>query len=57
MTGTMVIVLPHENKFKDSADYAKYKNDTPEPFNKIKFRKMMVTEFKEVLMPEIAALI
>lgn len=49
--------LANENKLKDCADYAKYKEEAADPMPKFKFRKMMVDEFKTVLMPEIAPLI
>ena len=49
--------LANENKLKDSADYGAYKDATPDALPKFKFRKMMIDEFREVLMPEIAPLI
>ena len=49
--------LANENKLKDSADYAAYKKAHPEGMPKFKFRKAMIDEFKEVLMPEIEPLI
>ena len=49
--------LANENKLKDSMDYAAYKEKTNAPSSKIKFRKAMVEEFKNVLMPEIAPLL
>lgn len=49
--------LANENKLKDSADYAAYKEAIPDAMPKFKFRKLMIDEFREVLMPEIAPLI
>ena len=49
--------LSNENKLKDSADYAAYREVTPDALPKFKFRTQMINEFKEVLMPEIAPLI
>ncbi len=49
--------LANENKLKDSADYGAYKEATPDALPKFKFRKKMIDEFKEALMPEIAPLI
>ncbi len=49
--------LPNESKLKDSADYAAYKASQPEPMNKIRFRKALIEEFKDVLMPEISPLL
>lgn len=49
--------LANENKLKDSADYAAYKEEKEDVMPKFKFRKMMIDEFKTVLMSEIASLI
>ncbi len=49
--------LANENKLKDSADYAAYKEEHNDVLPKFKFRKAMIDEFKNVLMPEIASLI
>lgn len=49
--------LSNENKLKDSADYAAYKELKPDALPKFKFRKRMIDEFREVLMSEIAPLI
>lgn len=49
--------LANENKLKDSADYAAYKEESDDTLPKFKFRKAMIDEFKNVLMPEIASLI
>ena len=49
--------LANENKLKDSADYAAYKEANEEALPKFKFRKLMIDEFKNVLMPEIESLI
>lgn len=48
--------LANENKLKDSADYAAYKEETEDGMKKLQFRKQMIAEFKTVLMPEIAPL-
>jgi len=49
--------LANENKLKDSADYAAYKEAVADALPKFKFRKLMIDEFREALMPEIAPLI
>lgn len=49
--------LANENKLKDSADYAGYKEENEDALPKFKFRTQMIDEFKNVLMPEIASLI
>lgn len=49
--------LANENKLKDSADYAAYKEENEDALPKFKFRKLMIDEFKNVLMPEIAPLV
>ena len=49
--------LANENKLKDSADYAAYREEKEDALPKFKFRKQMIDEFKNVLMPEIAPLI
>lgn len=49
--------LANENKLKNSADYAIYKEATPDTLPKFKFRKLMIDEFRETLMPGIAPLI
>lgn len=49
--------LANENKLKDSADYAAYKEETEDALSKFKFRKLMVDEFKTMLMPEILPLL
>lgn len=49
--------LANENKLKDSADYAAYKEEKEDALPKFKFRKLMIDEFKNVLMLEIAPLI
>ncbi len=49
--------LANENKLKDSVDYAAYKKKSNAALSKIKFRKAMVEEFKNVLMPEIVSLL
>lgn len=49
--------LANENKLKDSADYAAYKEEKEDALPKFKFRTQMIDEFKNVLMPEIASLI
>ncbi len=49
--------LANENKLKDSADYAAYKEGNEDALPKFKFRKQMIDEFKNDLMPEIEPLI
>ncbi|MBD5549344.1 MAG: type I restriction endonuclease subunit R [Lachnospiraceae bacterium] len=49
--------LANENKLKDSADYATYKEENEDALPKFKFRKLMIDEFKNVLIPEISSLI
>ncbi len=49
--------LANENKLKDSIDYSAYKESADEPVTKFKYRTMMIDEFKNVLMPEIAPLL
>lgn len=48
--------LANENKLKEKANYAAYKEATEEPVKKFKFFSAMIKDFKEVLMPEIAPL-
>lgn len=49
--------LANENKLKDSADYSAYKEKTEDPVPKFRFRKEMIREFREELMPEIEPLL
>ena len=49
--------LANENKLKDSADYAAYRGTHEDAMPKFKFRKLMIDEFKTVLMPEISPLV
>ena len=49
--------LANENKLKDSADYAAYKEENEDAMPKFKFRKLMIDEFKNALMSEIVPLI
>ena len=49
--------LANANKLKDSANYAAYREAVPDALPKFKFRKEMIDEFKEMLMPEIGPLI
>lgn len=49
--------LANENKLKDSADYAAYKEEKEDALPKFKFRKLMIDEFKHVLMQEIEPLL
>lgn len=48
--------LANENKLKDSADYAAYRQEHQDALSKPKFRRLMIEEFKDGLMPEIAPL-
>lgn len=43
-------VLANENNLKEKADYTAYKDNTPEPMSKFKFRKEMIEGFKNELM-------
>ena len=45
--------LANENKLKEQADYAAYKEQIPGALPKFKFNGALIREFKEVLMPEI----
>ena len=49
--------LANENKLKALADYATYKENTPDALPKFKFNGALIKEFKEVLMPEISPLL
>lgn len=49
--------LANENILKENADYARYKDTVEDPMPKFKFRKCMIDEFKEVLMPAVEPLI
>jgi len=49
--------LANENKLKDSADYAAYKEERKDALTKLKFRKQMIYEFKTILMPEVSPLV
>lgn len=50
-------VIANENKLKESADYAAYKESTPDPLAKFRFYRQLIAEFRETLMPEIEPLI
>ena len=50
-------VLVNENNLKEKADYATYKDNTPEPMPKFKFRKKMIEEFKNELMVNVLPLL
>lgn len=49
--------LANENKLKEKADYAAYKEATPGAMPKFKFNGALIRDFKEVLMPEILLLL
>lgn len=49
--------LANENKLKDSADYAAYKGENEDAMTKVRFRKLMIDEFKNVLMREVESLL
>ena len=49
--------IANENKLKDSADYATYKERAEAPVAKFKFLKALIEDFKTGLMPEIRPLI
>lgn len=48
--------LANENKLKENANYAAYKEATSDAVPKFKFNGAMIREFKEVLMEEISPL-
>lgn len=48
--------LANENKLKENADYAAYKETTENALPKFKFNGALIRDFKENLMPEIAPL-
>lgn len=50
-------VLANENNLKEKADYTSYKDNTPEPLPKFKYRKEMIEEFKNELMVNVAPLL
>ena len=50
-------ILANENKLKEAADYTAYKESTPDPLPKFRFRKEMIEEFKLGLMAEIEPLL
>ena len=50
-------VLANENNLKEKADYTAYKDNTPEPMPKFKFRKEMIEEFKNELMVNVLPLL
>ena len=49
--------IANESKLKESANYAAYKEATPDALPKFKFNAELVRDFKENLMPEIEPLI
>lgn len=49
--------LANENKLKELANYAEYKEATEGALPKFKFNGALIREFKEVLMPEISPLL
>lgn len=49
--------LANENKLKENADYATYKESTAESLPKFKFNASLVRDFKEELMPQIIPLL
>lgn len=49
--------LANENKLKDKANYAAYREANHVALPNFKLRKVMIDEFKNTLMPEIASLI
>lgn len=48
--------LANENKLKESADYAAYKEATPDAMPKFKFNTALVREFKDELMEKVEPL-
>ncbi|MCR5202527.1 MAG: DEAD/DEAH box helicase family protein, partial [Lachnospiraceae bacterium] len=49
--------LANENKLKENANYAAYKESTDNPLPKFKYYAAMITDFKESLMPETSMLL
>ena len=49
--------LANENKLKENADYAAYKDATEDALPKFKFNGALIRDFKEELMPVIAPLL
>ena len=49
--------LANENKIKALANFATYREQTADALPKFKFNRMLIKEFKEVLMPEISPLL
>ena len=49
--------LANENKLKENADYAAYKEATPGAMPKFKFNASLIRDFKEELMPQIIPLL
>ena len=54
ITGT---ALANENKLKEKADYAAYKESADDPLPKFKYNGALIRAFKEELMPVILPLI
>ena len=49
--------LANENKLKENADYAAYKEATTDAMPKFKFNSSLIRDFKEELMPQIIPLL
>ena len=49
--------LANKSKLKENADYAAYKESVSDPMPKFKFMKLLIDEFRDELMPEIAPLL
>ena len=49
--------LANENQLKEKANYAAYKEATPDALPKFKYNSAMIRDFKEVLMEEVGPLI
>ena len=49
--------LANETNLKEKADYATYKTSTEEPMSKIKYRKLLIEEFKNDLMSSVQPLL
>lgn len=49
--------LANETNLKEKADYAAYKASTKEPMSKIKYRKLLIEEFKNELMSSVQPLL
>lgn len=49
--------IANENKLKEVADYMSYKDSVEDPMPKFRYRKEMIDDFKNHLMPEVSPLL